>query len=79
MCEQADQTKNGGEDRGRHWHLCKFCGEAVCESCGVTHYCEKQRSMKPNNLRWASSRYNLLRRDDFFVNSTRKVGREGYA
>jgi hypothetical protein len=45
------ENRLGGEDHGRHWHLCKFCGEAVCDSCGVTHYCEKQRSMKPNNLR----------------------------
>ena len=45
------ENRLGGEDHGRNWHLCKFCGEAVCDSCGATHYCEKQRSMKPNNLR----------------------------
>jgi hypothetical protein len=45
------ENRLGGEDYGREWHLCKFCGEAVCEACGVTHYCEKQRAMKPNNLR----------------------------
>jgi Calcineurin-like phosphoesterase len=45
------ESRLGGEDHGRDWHLCKFCGEAVCEACEVTHYCERQRSMKPNNLR----------------------------
>jgi hypothetical protein len=45
------ESRLGGEDHGRNWHLCKFCSEAVCESCDATHYCEKQRSMKPNNLR----------------------------
>jgi hypothetical protein len=45
------ENRLGGEDHGRNWHLCKFCGEAVCDSCEVTHYCERQRAMKPNNLR----------------------------
>jgi hypothetical protein len=45
------ENRLGGEHHGRNWHLCKFCGEAVCDSCDATHYCEKQRSMKPNNLR----------------------------
>jgi hypothetical protein len=45
------ENRLGGEDHGRDWHLCRFCGEAVCESCGVTHYCEKQRSMNPHKLR----------------------------
>jgi hypothetical protein len=44
-------SRLGGEDHGRNWHLCKYCGEAVCESCGVTHYCEKQRSMNPHKRR----------------------------
>jgi hypothetical protein len=45
------ENRLGGEDHGRHWHLCKFCAEAVCASCEVTHFCEKLRSMKPNNMR----------------------------
>jgi hypothetical protein len=45
------ENRMGGEDHGRSWHLCKFCGEAVCETCDATHFCEKQRSMKPDNVR----------------------------
>jgi len=45
------ERRLSGEDFGRQWQLCKFCAEAVCESCGATHYCEKQRSMNPHKLR----------------------------
>jgi Calcineurin-like phosphoesterase len=51
--EQCVDCENqlAGQDFGRQWHLCKFCGEAVCKSCATSHYCEKQRSMNPHKRR----------------------------
>jgi hypothetical protein len=51
--EQCVDCENGlpGEDFGRQWNFCSFCGEAVCKSCATKHYRERQRAMNPHKRR----------------------------
>jgi hypothetical protein len=48
QAEQCVDCENhlDGEDFGRQWQPCQFCGEAVCEACEKSHFCEQQRSHK---------------------------------